>query len=255
MRGRKYWKNGLPDRSLDFLILNRTVYVTTQQKARERFFVVTYNVSDLITAGHTPEALQEMLERLHGCAWDCDEPGTGEISICRELMVVSQTQRSHALIEDVLNQLRWGEIGEEERLFTMTYRVLSPDQLTRGNPPCLKSNCSPGEAQVVGKPSDTPMLQEQDQPGGAAKETTDFAQSLAEALPPMVAPESWEAEGGLGSIRSVPGAIIVRQTPEVHRQLRKVLEPFLPPPFAAHYPSYSANPHPTLEMMLPKTAP
>lgn len=93
--------NALPRHDLDYLVINRTVHITTQQKASETYFVVTYNVSDLITVGHTVEALQIAMEGLHGCLWQYDEPSRGTITICRDLLVISQTQRSHTVIEEL----------------------------------------------------------------------------------------------------------------------------------------------------------
>lgn len=228
--------NALPRHDLDYLVINRTVHITTQQKASETYFVATYNVSDLITVGITSLELQNAMEEMHECAWDCNEPGSGTITTCRELMVISQTQRTHARIEDLLNQLRTAEFPKEEKLFTSTYRVQSS-----GTEPSLKS--------IAEKESkDAPVSREQGPVANAPESTVDLAQSLAEKLPLIVATESWKESGGTGKICSVPGAIIVRQTPEVHRQLRRVLEPFLPP---TEYANYSHNPHPTWEQLNP----
>lgn len=233
--------NALADESLDYLVLNRTVCITTQEKARERYFVVIYNVSDLITAGHGTSELQTMLEELPGCAWDCDEPGSGRISLCRDLMVISQTQRTHTLIEDILKQLRKGEIGRDERLFTVTYRFMTPGEPKGASSPSVKPQNVEAELKSDEKPSEAAPLAEA-RPEGDKKVEPDFAESIAEALLSTVVPEPWDDKGGEGTIRSVPGAIIVRQTPEVHRQLRKVLEPFLPMSSGFHHLPYSPVP-------------
>jgi hypothetical protein len=218
--------NALPRHDLGYLVINRTVHITTQQKASETYFVVTYNVADLITVGHTVEALQIAMEEMHGCSWDCNEPGSGRITICRDLMVISQTQRAHAMIEDLLNQLRTAEFPKaeftkEDKSFTCTYRVLSSGTQSV---PLLKELPAEHGTQDASVSSEPKLAAEAPEP------TADLATSLAEKLPLMVAPESWKESGGTGTICSVPGAIIVRQTPEVHRQLRRVLEPLCPQP-------------------------
>lgn len=218
--------NALPRHDLDYQVINRTVHITTQQKASETYFVVTYNVSDLITVGHTVEALQIAMEGLHGCLWQYDEPSRGTITICRDLLVISQTQRSHTVIEDLLNQLRTAEFPKEEKLFTCTYRVLSSG--TTKSAPIIKE--LPAKPLAANGAQDDTVSSEPKLVANAPEPTADLATSLAEKLPLMVAPESWKESGGTGTICSVPGAIIVRQTPEVHRQLRRVLEPLFPQP-------------------------
>jgi hypothetical protein len=50
------------------------------------------------------------------------------------------------------------------------------------------------------------------------------AAELAEAVPAVIAPESWDVSGGLGAIRPAGNALIVRQTRPVHREIVRLLE-------------------------------
>jgi hypothetical protein len=64
----------------------------------------------------------------------------------------------------------------------------------------------------------------------------DSAEELVELVPGSLAPTSWDAVGGPGSIRVFRDSLVVSQTPEVHRKIEKLLkdlEPVLakgPPP-------------------------
>jgi hypothetical protein len=42
-------------------------------------------------------------------------------------------------------------------------------------------------------------------------------------IPKLIAPESWQAKGGQGSIESIGSAVIVRQTGHVQRQVARFL--------------------------------
>jgi len=50
------------------------------------------------------------------------------------------------------------------------------------------------------------------------------AAELAQLIPDLIEPESWEGAGGDGVIRAIHGTLVVRQTAEVHRQIRRLLQ-------------------------------
>src|SRR6185437_1886184 len=54
-----------------------------------------------------------------------------------------------------------------------------------------------------------------------------WAKELAEMLPEIVAPESWEPEGK-GFVRAAPGGLVVRQTDAAHRKIAQLLGALLP---------------------------
>jgi hypothetical protein len=49
------------------------------------------------------------------------------------------------------------------------------------------------------------------------------ARQLAEVIPAVIEPESWESAGGQGVIHAVAGSLLVRQSKSVHRQIRQLL--------------------------------
>lgn len=51
---------------------------------------------------------------------------------------------------------------------------------------------------------------------------------LAELLPEFIDPESWQAKGGRGVIRALPGALVVKQTPAGHERVGIFLAELLP---------------------------
>jgi hypothetical protein len=53
------------------------------------------------------------------------------------------------------------------------------------------------------------------------------AEDLAKALSALIAPDSWNREGT--SLRSVKGALLIRQTPAVHREIQSVMKKLTTP--------------------------
>ncbi len=50
-----------------------------------------------------------------------------------------------------------------------------------------------------------------------------LAEDLARVIPKLIEPESWQAQGGTGSIESIDGAVFVRQTRKVQHEVERFL--------------------------------
>ncbi len=60
--------------------------------------------------------------------------------------------------------------------------------------------------------------------GVVSRQGAETAEKLAEVIPLVIAPTSWESQGSEGVIRAVGGNLIVRQTEPVHREIRRLLK-------------------------------
>ncbi|MEK6234509.1 MAG: STN domain-containing protein, partial [Planctomycetales bacterium] len=55
-----------------------------------------------------------------------------------------------------------------------------------------------------------------------------FTQRVAEAIEAVVEPNTWEANGGSGILRAVPGGVLVRNEPRVHARIQRLIRNWKP---------------------------
>ncbi len=240
--------------TIDYLVLGSTIKITSKVAVKETLIVSTYDLRDLITEGALGEpalldsaSVIDLIESMTptGPWQDIDGEG-GQLRVIGQRLVVCQNQRGHAIIEDTLNQLRRDLPVPGDDPVVVTYRLLAPDVLQGdpgpgGNNPLFSSfgplnglgffnnAVKTADAGTKASGGDDSLLTKAVIEGGAER-AVKFSDSLVEVLPVMVAPESWESAGGTGTIRSLPGVLIIRQSPAIHRKIREALKPFLPVP-------------------------
>ncbi len=233
----------LPQMNIDYLISGRTVRFTSSDTARDTLIVSTYDLHALLREGPLGEpalldagSLIELIQSVVPAGQWADRDGEGgNLQLVGQRLIVSQNQRGHAAIELALAQLSEGLTEETRDPVVVTYRIYAPDVLhsDRGEHsqgvPAPQMGGFFGMGASLERPSLTPTPPASETPGATATQARaeKFAEDLSKIVTEMVAMDSWEANGGMGTIRSVPGALVVRQTPQVHRELRTVLKPFL----------------------------
>ena len=138
-------------------------------------------------------------------------------------MVIRQTQRVHREIEALLARLRTevkkvgGQASDE--LVTLAYPI------ARNDDPITQLFRAAALAQVGNQNAEAQqqMLKIAERlPDGAASD------KIGDALMDLIEPESWKKTGGRGDLRVLPGAILVRQTPEVHALIQRALSTISP---------------------------
>lgn len=175
---------------LDWLIRDEMLQITTREKADKTLETHLYGVAELYEGGHTAD---ELIDAITSCVspstWE-EADGSGSIRSLSNALAVWQTQRVHREVELFLTDLVT-LIEQDEALTERT-----------------------GRERIALKVYHT----------GAHS-----ADKVAESLKKLISPKSWESAGGPGSIHAVDGALLVRQTVSVHRELEKVLKELNPP--------------------------
>lgn len=90
---------------------------------------------------------------------------------------------------------------------------------SNSSPPAKPTNPSKAEADGANEPPATPEFD--------VEQCEHWTKELAGDLPGLVEPETWQPQGN-GSIRLVAGALVIRQTREVHEKLARFLAELLP---------------------------
>lgn len=170
---------------LDWVVQDEVLRITSSAWTYDHPEVRTYDVENLIDAGHTPEELIAAISK-------CVEPGTwtgkdatAGISHTGAVLVVRHTQRAHSEVARLIADLDdIAKEGEEHRHGEERPAVVSVKVYSTGNQP---------------------------------------AEKIAEALQDFVVAASWKNHGGQGEVRAVRGALIVRQTANVHRSVQQFL--------------------------------
>lgn len=179
----------LDPEGLTFLVDEGVLTITSTTGAGERLFAVAYDVRDLTDAGfNSPEQI-DVLQRETSGPWLNQQGEGGKISApLPGMLVVSQTHRVHDEITVLLAAMR-KRIAE--------------------SPPSRPTPAKPGPDEVVVR--FYPIIDK------------DTASDLQKAIPSFVAPETWEGNGGQGTIQLVGETLAVRQSVKVHGEIRKFL--------------------------------
>ncbi|MSR58119.1 MAG: hypothetical protein EXS05_10635 [Planctomycetaceae bacterium] len=174
---------------LDWVVQDEVLKITTRTKAAKFSETLTFDVQNLLDAGHDPDDLMAAITAcIEPASW-VDTEGQGSIAHSGGVLICRQSQgiqtRVAALLDD-LDELAEKQLEDSDR----------------------------------GKAAPIITLK--------AYQTFEFsAEELVPVVSKMIAPDSWN-EKGVG-IQSVKGALLVKQTPHVHREIAKLLKQLLPP--------------------------
>jgi hypothetical protein len=185
----------LEPKGLDFVVDHEVVLITVAETANLKTVTVVYPVGDLMDGagaaalGNSPyEALKDSITTaVRPASWD-DGGGAGSIApfaVCKAL-VVNQTESAQREIQDLLSMIRSGRKNVPERTAAAS------------NAPVLRVYWLPWESS--GKGADEREGQE-----------------LVDMIRKLIEPKSWaDSNAYIGYIH---GALVVRQTPDVHRRI------------------------------------
>lgn len=174
---------------LDWIVQDEVLKITSCKKAASLAETLTYDVQNLLDAGHDPD-------ELIGAIVDCVEPaswegngGQGTIAHSGGVLICRQSQRVQTRVTMLLDDL---DLIAEQQLEDLDREKAAPLVTLK------------------------------------AYQTFEFpADELVPVVSKMIAPDSWD-DKGVG-IQSVKGALLVKQTPHVHREIAKLLKQMLPP--------------------------
>ena len=171
------------------IVRDGSLLVTTEVVAEEMTEPLFHTIAGLTRAGLDIQTLADVIESGTNCPWeDVDGYGGLIFAISPDVLFVRQTQRGHQ------------EVSLE--LFHLRAR-LSARRSADGKP--LPPSPSPHLTRIY--------------------DSGDFpAYDLALAIPRFVSPRSWNAADGRGEIRQVAELLVIRQTADVHFQVRLFLD-------------------------------
>ena len=174
---------------LEWLIQDEVLKITSASRALDLAETRTYDVQNLLDAGHgSDELLEAVLTCIEPFSWMQTGEGRGTLAISGGVLICRHTQRVQDQIDVLLSDL--DEIADAE----------------------LDDPANAGRPMVTLK-----VYRTHDYP----------ADELAKALRQMVAPDTWGTHGI--DVRTMKGALLVQQTHHVHREIEKVLKQLLPP--------------------------
>ena len=112
----------LTNLKLDYVIRNEVMMITTQERAGASSATRIYPVSDLVSR-ENDESWDELVDALHataGTKWATEKNPGGSVAVVRTAgcMVVSQTDRGHDEIVDLLKSLREAQQFEAGKFAT-----------------------------------------------------------------------------------------------------------------------------------------
>jgi len=177
---------------LDWVIADEVLKITTRTWAEANPEVRTYDVQNLIEAGHTPEELILSITRcVAPASWTSRELTNG-ISHSGGVLIVRQSQRNHGEIANLLEDLDViADADEESGAAAARNAVVSVKVYPTGGQP---------------------------------------AEKVAECLQELVESKSWQKQGGSGKVRPLAGTLVVEQSAGVHRSIQRFLAQLLPRP-------------------------
>lgn len=189
----------LVQKDLSYVVDHDVLLITTSDVAKVKLQLVMYLVSDLVPDQPRSQR-DEAYEKLKGMITDMVEPqswdvngGAGSIvpfPLCK-VLVVSQTEASHRKIAELLKPLH---------------------AAANGNPPAAAD-----ESPSVRIYSVKNLLADGNAGGGPRT-----GEALIEMIRKLVAPETWN--GADKFIGMASGALVVRQSESVHRQIQNLLD-------------------------------
>jgi hypothetical protein len=176
---------------LDWIIQDEVLKITTRAWAEKHPEIRTYDVQNLIDAGHAPEDLMASITKCTSPNSWTAKGATAGISHTGGVLVIRQSQRTHAEIGRLLAELDDIAVQNEE----------DDDAHAKRNAIVSVRVYHTGEQS---------------------------ADKLAECVQDFVAFTSWTNRGGEGKVRALNGALVVEQTADVHQAIQQFLAELLP---------------------------
>ncbi len=196
--------------------------ITTQSVADETFELRNYDVSDILNGQTDESSLISMIHATTHVEWMDTAGNGGHAEVLNGLLIISHTQQTHRKISDILALYRKSQAEQladaSTRTSVVTYGVIQNHQPTTSGM-AIAPGAGSGESAL---PKD---------------EGVELAEKLAEIIPTLIAPDSWET----AEIHAVGGAIIIKQTGDVHFQIKQMLNPYMQPRVAMNMGGYGGG--------------
>jgi hypothetical protein len=227
--------------------------ITTESAEASHELTRVYDVTDLVGRQRQNfeddrdllygyDALVELVETgVQSESW-ASSGGSGSISAFDGMLTVKNSFRVHERVAELLSEMRRvraeraasarpeGNAAPIDERVAVAYRVVPPWQSSDGSS-WLSSLGGLGSLWGTGAGAGTlptlPLSPHSD-PAADRQQWEQFTQQFVDAIPKLVAPTTWGAPDG-GTIAAVPGSVLVRHTPAVHEEIRRLLRPFAPP--------------------------
>lgn len=190
---RSVFRHILQPLHLEAVVRDEMVLVTTNVRAGEFLRVVVYDLSELLSEGHNPTELMNLITTIvESDTWET-VGGPGSLMITGELLAVRQIDGVHEALADLLHQLR----------VSCRKQAVHQDHVLRVYP--LKGG------------------------GTDAKANEITAIEVANILRKCVAPASWDEKEA--RLEVVGRTLVIRQTPARHVEVVRLLRQMLPEEF------------------------
>ena len=216
---------------LTFVIRDETLLITTMAEAEAMMVVRVYPVADLLNYDslevvelHPARGLIEnIIGTVAANTWS-EVGGAGSIqySSSADSLVIAQTDSVHEEVREVLTALRKARTLEPKhvaahgdgKLVVIVYPVsaMTVAHHAAATPAAASDNNVAEKGEPAAK-----------SPVKLVASNRGLADDLVRAIPKLIEPSSWQAQGGPGTIETVSIGVIVRQTPQVHREVARLL--------------------------------
>jgi len=219
----------LEEHGLSFTVRNEVLLVTTPAAEEELLTTKVYPVGDLLPRpdgdglriGSGEPDYDELIETITTTvaptSWDeVGGPGSVKELESTESLVVSTMRHVHRDVEALLAALRRARQDAPAKQATVSYGKPDEHGLLLKLFPVIVPTPRVEKAYSSSDKSDQPAV--------LVPDPRPTAEQLAEMIEMMIAPGSWVGSGGEGTIHTVSGAIVVRNTQEVLRQVYEVLD-------------------------------
>jgi hypothetical protein len=271
----------LGELDLTYVVGNGYLLITSKTEAENLLRVRVYPVGDLVTTdsefrpplgpGATPGSdFQPLIELIASCVapttWN-EVGGPGSITGHRssQALTVAQTEEVHEEVAELLAVLR----SVRDRQLAAAKPV---DPFAKAKPPedehkgpfVLRAHrllVAPAKVVAAPKasaPANDPKAadgKQEEQPGtkpqadaadGVDHKLEDWARAIANVVPEMIEPESWQP-AGMGRIRAVGNTLVVWHNDEVQYRVARLIDEILPGNGAQRGPQY----YPAVRLSMP----
>jgi hypothetical protein len=244
---------------LDWTIRHEVLLITSRDEVEADQLTKVYDVADMLT--RDGERFEDGVDQqsnytalvdfifagTSGDGWSRNG-GDGTITAFNGTLIVRQNRRVHVQIKTLLDELRQARRDRMARsvdaaksaalqpsqLLVVAYPLVSPveQQLAR-NPGLVwtfRTAMSASDTQGT-SPAEVQLDRQITELGRkmvSTEQSEKFSQRLAQAVTDLVEPTTWVSNGGSGEVVPLAGALVVKQTANVHAKIRSILAPFSP---------------------------
>jgi hypothetical protein len=243
----------LRELGLTYSVQDEVLLITTRTESDQRLTTVVYDVSDLVEADRLQRQargevvleydadplIDAITAAVHPTSWQ-EVGGPGAICYVFGTLVISQSYHVHEDVAKLLDHLRRVQAARPKQA-QAGQPAADPNALVvqvYGIPkgPGASIKTGGGFFQVGGAATGNPIAAQgaggREKAAAPQRDPFLYVQHLAEAIPTSVAPETWVAAGGRGSIHALPprndrslaGSLVVRQTLAVHAEIQRLLK-------------------------------